>query len=548
MTRVALMLRSTWTGIVGLLIFAGSALLIDNFVANMTTNPYFRLHTLHQWFLAGFALIFIIFMFGFVCLAVVARSLVPLRMLRTLREGTSPPLPIQPGTEGALRQGEQLRVERTRSTRDAITALLGWLVALMGFPIFLEALLLGVFQEQNPTILDDLVNLSLQPFAVHSLWYWLPLTYLLFAFALGAPLIVQEVLSTRRWSLVADDDGLVLTTGRKRTNIRWGDISAVAVDRRRIIAGNLAGQYFIRTRDDRIIPLSVDPLPDQSDEAQRKIRYREGYAHYADGMLRFFATIRARSFATFHESTLNHVRLHRTGERVAAYGLRYADVFDAPVAPPGLQPPVITAPMLASDIKVIPRLRWRSIVRNGAIFDALILGLFTLLYFGSGQVISLSFSWSAFISPFDGLDPLVVFVLVLVLAFALILSLVAIGLLGSIGFLFAYAVQRTRFPRLTIKDDGIIQPRGESLTVIPWREMRAWVLFPATESRPYDNYALFFGDQGKVLWQAGASMQLAGRKVPGDRQAAFVERLREAHTVIAARTGLPLRIYAGADP
>jgi len=39
-------------------------------------------------------------------------------------------------------------------------------------------------------------------------------------------------------------------------------------------------------------------------------------------------------------------------------------------------------------------------------------------------------------------------------------------------------------------------------------------------------------------------MQLGGRKVEGDRQAAFQERLREAHAVIAAKTGLPLRVYS----
>lgn len=82
---------------------------------------------------------------------------------------------------------------------------------------------------------------------------------------------------------------------------------------------------------------------------------------------------------------------------------------------------------------------------------------------------------------------------------------------------------------------------GASPRVIPWQDIKAWaVLLPAPAARAPVIYTVWSGAQ-TLEWREPPDAQLAGRGVHGDRREAYRATARQLRTLIAARTGRPLR-------
>jgi hypothetical protein len=539
MARLSFILRPIATMIAVSPLYALTAIVVYDLVTTKNVNLDFSTTFLFLFFLCFPVLILVILLLFALPLGLYA-SFNPLRILRALHNNNMPPLSTQPSIDGALASGETILIERSRSFQSIVREQFTFLMGLLTLAGMLEVFLLFFLQPQRTILWNAIVNNTISSLpSLLTIWDGFTLAYPLILVIIFILFSTKQALETRYWSLAIEDNGITLTTGRKRLNIQWHEIQAVVIKQNTVIPAHLDGEYLICTRDDRILPLTVDPRPVQDASKKQKYNYKEGYDRYSADMLRAFATIRARSFATFYHNKLGDRTIKWLTERAPLLALRDETVLELPVAPETLQPQITPVTTLESELTVTPRLDWGPITRNGIVYEALFIGFFAFISVHSFNQINLSaFSWNSIGN--------VNLIEIIAIIFVILLVILILALFGAVGFVFAYSQQRKRLPRLSIKDHGIVNTqRGSSShepDVIYWNDIRAWVLLPTDERHPYDTFVIFYGEKGKLYWRVNSTMQLAGRKVQGDRQAIFQERLREAHTIITAKTGLPLRI------
>jgi hypothetical protein len=556
MTRSSIYLRAIIAMLVAIPTYAFTAIIVYHVITSnhagvelSLSNP-FLLVLLFIFCLFAPSVFIIGMLLGFP-LAIYA-MVTQLRIMRALRDHDSiivPPLSTQPSTDGALFASESLHIVRTRSARSLIREFTGELLGMLILFALFEVFLLVILPQQRTILWGAIINLNTSLLMPLTTWDWVTLLSPLFCMVFFIVTFIRQSFLSRFWSVVADDSGITLTTGRKRTNVKWNEIQGIAFHRPVFAPNHLDGQYLITTSENCSINFVIDPRPVSRDGAKTKFDYRDGYDRYVSDILRLFATMRVRSLVTFRYNSISGRLQQRVFEMAPLATLREESVYDAPVADTSLQPEVVPVTTLEDNIEVIPRLNWRPIIRNGVIFNAIILGLILTYAAQSGHLDLSHFSWNDVTRSLAGFN-LIQIILTIIASSLFILALA--GLVGSLGFLFAYSQQRKRFPGLVINDDGIVNTQRENnkaaSAVFHWNNIRAWVLLPADDRQPYDTYVILHATFEKFFWRVSPTMQLAGRKVEGDRQAVFQERLREAHAVIAAKTGLPLRIYSPRTP
>lgn len=179
--------------------------------------------------------------------------------------------------------------------------------------------------------------------------------------------------------------------------------------------------------------------------------------------------------------------------------------------------------------------------------------------------------------PFRALAPeirtTVVIVAMLYLAIAILVPLLTTGraefTVQSIGrdFLFCVFVAAlatvigVRLTAVTYRDQtsptvsaerkrlALLKFNERSRVSIPWPEIRAWALLtPEPGETEPAGCVVWSADDLLMEWRERPDAALAGAGVQGDRRAAYRERARQMHALIAERTGLAPRVIPLAAP
>ena len=117
----------------------------------------------------------------------------------------------------------------------------------------------------------------------------------------------------------------------------------------------------------------------------------------------------------------------------------------------------------------------------------------------------------------------------------------------GIGVLFALslALQRrsSRAPAVIAGPDGLTQKTDEkaTTTTLPWDEIRAWAIMLSPNHTQTQRRYVVCSERATLAWTERPDSELAGRGIQGDRRQAYQEQAEQLHSLIAARTGLPLR-------
>jgi hypothetical protein len=90
---------------------------------------------------------------------------------------------------------------------------------------------------------------------------------------------------------------------------------------------------------------------------------------------------------------------------------------------------------------------------------------------------------------------------------------------------------------------------GGMTPVMPWDAMRAWALVTFAPHAWRSTWYAVVSANETLIWQEPTAANLAGGDSQGDRGQGYRERATQLHALIAARTGLPLKvIQVGEQP
>lgn len=553
MSRFSMILRLYVLCIITVLLFGMTGTVIVHIVATFATIS----GSLYLALLFGFFAVLLLLGIHFGLIAAIVASIVQLRLARASLQQDYKALPEseqQPVMIDALHDGDTLLLQRTgtlsQSLRQLGTATLGafMLFALIeGFLIFVSTPLNIWFAIRLGLSFGDSPTPVLAPLD------WLVLLYPVIIFGV---LLASTILSTFKenyWQLRADDVGISLQSGRQRRFIGWNMLQAIVQNKVKFTQDLPATTYYLVGKDGSMFPFTIDN-PSLTGEAPSRFTYVGGYEQYSADMTRLLATIRARSMLALRYNA-TAIRMRRRLQRCMPLASIDTDaILTSTIADTSWQPAVISAQTTIDKIVVASRLsRWK-IFWQGVISEICwILAISFALYL-SGSASQLGRSITEIQSQpivIPQSIPTIVVILLILLVLLIVLAFVAlIGIFSSIGFITAHTRQRRRMPALGVMPDGIANTTKQDSSqpnVIPWKDIQAWLVMPANATRDFDTYVIVYGANKKIYWRVNRDMELAGRRVTGDRKIAFQEKLGEAHSIIAARTGLALRLIESND-
>ncbi|GEM_PF-810289 len=472
------------------------------------------------------------------------------RRLRTAAQHNpiaTPPVSFQPQRDLALKDGETLRLVRTRGVGN----ILG-----MGFMWFILAVLLFASGETIiiallPTVSRSVLNpfndiLPFSPFlplSALSVQDWLAVALpLVMSAVLFFSMIFASIIS-RHESLVADDRGLTLSrTWRRQRFIPWNDISVFL---RGVNNGSDApqGVYLVWGRAHGLgFQIHARGTSQEAIASRRErrstYRYEGGYDAYEQNARRLLATIAVRSYQPLVYSAGSAKYLRSIQRRFPAMTIDLDTALALPLAAAPFQPdeaaiasagkPLTTPLILQPKLQFAPA----PFIAESLIYFVL-LTLFAFLF--SGLL-------------FNNSDPYMPFSLAKLEAGDTLSVIMAISIAAIMGFfavLFALSRRASHVRGITATVGGLEtvvgSGRSSHRVEIPWSAVRAWVVVPAVPGGKRPTTYMVFSDGSKLTWVEPEQARLAGRGISGDRQTAFRECAAELHALIAARTGLPLR-------
>lgn len=471
------------------------------------------------------------------------------RLLRAAREGDTAILPEceqQPSLTATLAAGEVLVMERVSPLRTVLRSISSSLGGVLVGGAILELGVIPISATLGPWFGDHLFP-SFDPMPLPTLG---ALDWLTLGYSLALVLVVwlanaRTQLAQRRWQVRADDLGLTLRVGRRRTALAWNQIQTIMRAQGSFNPNNVAGTYQIIDRDGRFVPLVIDKAPLTAAEMAR-FTYLGGYERYQAEAQRLLATICARSVTTLHYSTFGSKLRRRIQQNNPQFIVSNDTIATSPVAGAEWQPAILAAPATFEKIEVKPRLSGRKILGQGAMIEGFIIGFIVLLSLfdpTSHRAILSGLNWQSLFTP--PLNEISTHYVVGIIMLFLLLLLPGFLLLFGMGFVYAYSLQQKYESQLILTEEGVknFQKQGAfQPSIIPWKDIYVWLVIPAKSHHHDDIYVIFYGNQHKMFWRNSPEKQLAGRRVYGDRHAAYQERLQAAHAIIAARTGLPLRM------
>ena len=552
MSRSNMILRLYLLCIITVLLFGLTGMVTAHIVATFASNvDSLFLPLIFGVFVVGF---FLLFHYALI-LGIISYS-AQLRLAHASRQQGYNALPEceqQPAMTDALHDGDTLLLQRNITlSRSLWQRGIGVLVVVLTFFTFLALTEVCSIMVSVPLSAWFGTRLGLSSAVAPTLapLDWLVLVYPVIIFGVTFAVPAWNNRKARRWQLCADDAGITLQTGWQRRFITWNMLQAIVQSKAKFTPDLTADTYHLVGKDGSFYPFTIDK-PLLAGATTSRFTYVGGYEQYSADVVRLLATIRARSMLELRYHTTAIRMKMRLQKHLPITAIDADTILASTVADASWQPVVISAPPTIDQIKVTPRLsRWK-IFWQGLIWETiLILGFGLLIIFmGSGA------QFGEFITHIRS-QPIIViprlptnaFILSLLGAFSLLLSY--FGLHLAFGFAIAYDFQRQRLPQLRVTQDGISKPTKQDSSqpnVIPWKDIQAWLVMPANATRDFDTYVIVYGANKKIYWRVNRDMELAGRRVTGDRKIAFQEKLGEAHSIIAARTGLALRLIESND-
>jgi hypothetical protein len=353
--------------------------------------------------------------------------------------------------------------------------------------------------------------------------------------------LIASALNGKEQAIVADDQGISVmrTRGRGRF-IPWHDIKVFLHP---IVRADTlpTGGYFLWGREHGLFISIPNPKVQAECTGLLAVPEQDNDTFLVDAN-RLLATIAARSSTPLRVYTGARKLLGWVQRHAPVITIDLDDALAAPVVSAPLQPsePAIAAVTFASSVVLKQR---RSILP--AVLESLV-WIAGLLVFGVIFVRTDSYLMEA-------------------MGGAYVPVLVGgVLFLAGLGVAFAIA-RRADASQAVIADSFGIKGRVFATAsqtkrrYVPWVDMRAWVVIPANpQGRQPTRYILVAkgpatgempaGTTIKVYWNEPYGRQLAGRRVKGDRGAAYREQAEQRHALIAARTGLPLREYGSDAP
>ncbi len=469
------------------------------------------------------------------------------RALRAAVEGNSrfiKSAPAQPDQHLALPQGETLMLERHRSILNILR-----MICLL----FFSALMVALFGEFIVfMLLPAFGHSTLNPFysllSTDSLAPPPPAPTLLDWITAAIPLLWGFVFTvdsfsfiiTQRYTLTANDQGLTIKQRFQRQRfIPWNDIRLFARFGNDRGAGRVTQSYLLWGREHKVSIL-IDILP-KAPASQKKgassfdtldsYRYTGGFERYAADAQRLLATIAARSGAPLLTFTQRPAIIAKINQRLP-HTLTLDDLADAPLADAALQPKVqdtTRAAATPATITLRERIPPGPLLVETVIWSVLLGGL-SLVFLGPTTLQA----FSDFIT-----GPWLTVAWIAILAFVVLLA-----------FLVAGARRESRMPAVTADATGLTRKPGQDgkTLVLPWDEIRAWAIMrsPGQEHARYTY--IVCSERATLTWVERTGAALGGRGIKGDRRLAYQERAEHLHSVIAARTGFPLRDVTPRQP
>lgn len=442
--------------------------------------------------------------------------------------------PNQPDQHLALQPGERLILERRRSIGNILRLsllLLGFTVLFAASGAIIVFALLPVFSHST---LNPFYNFFFfgpaSPLSAIT-----PLDWFTAAFPLALSLLLlvftPYIIIDQRYILTADEQGLTLKRRLRRRNfIRWNDI-LLFIDSGKNRSGRVTETYLLLGQEYRftfeIVRLPESPNPQQKKRASSpdkldSYRYAGGFEQYTADAQRLLATIAARS----HAPLQTYTRMPALVEKIKQHfpsRLMLDDLVEAPLAGKELQPKVqdTAADLAAFTITLKERLPLRSLL------------LETFAWF---IPIGTMFFVCSFVMIPETLSSLSSFWLAVVVA-------VMVALSALLAYGAAMQPRRSRVPVVIASPDGLTRKteNKETTITLPWGEMRAWAIKLSPDHTQSQRTYVVCSERATLTWTERADTELAGRGIQGGRRQAYQEQAEQLHSLIAARTGLPLR-------
>lgn len=447
--------------------------------------------------------------------------------------------PAQPDQHLTLPQGETLMLERHRSLRNILSMIgvifvVALLFALCGEVIVFALLPAFGHSTLNPFYPFFFIDPLAPPVPPPTLLDWITAAFPL-VLSLGLLIAVSlTTITSQRYILIANDQGLTIKQRLQRRHfIPWHDIALFArfFYKERSVE-QVTQSYLLWGREHRTT-FQIDNLPAaptlHKKSASRidtlnTYRYTGGFEGYAADAQRLLATIAARSGAPLLTFTQRPAIIAKINQRLP-HTLTLDDLADAPLADAALQPKAqetTRAAAMPAAITLRERIPPGPLLLETVIWAVIIGGLFLL--FGGMAILQSA--------PDLITGPWLLVVWAVILAFVILLA-----------FLVAGVHRERRVPAIVADDAGLTRKPGQNgkILVLPWDEIRAWAIM-RSPGQEHERYAyIVCSERATLTWGERTGAALGGRGIKGDRRLAYQERAEQLHSVIAARTGLPLR-------
>jgi hypothetical protein len=452
----------------------------------------------------------------------------------------------QPDPSLAIRDGETITLVRTLPLPALARQFFTTAIALLIFAVILEAGVATVLPPINPFYGE--FHFFAPPPPAPSLFDWIVAGYVPVLTLMAIIALTIYTLAGWRDAITADDRGVTVSkTLYSKQFIPWSDIK-LFIQPVANKSDTPVGAYLLwgerRFLSVQIQGKAVTNLnEEQSRRTVDRHEYPGGYDAYLENGRRLLATVPARSYTPLRILARNTRAVASLARRIPVTALDLDDALALPEARKELQPvPEVVQAALTNGTPVVlgVRLNWLAITAETLLCSAVLIGLilrFTDIWSPSTRDSFIA----AFTEATSFQDPLAGALLLGILVFAILLVILILILTGLILPL----AQRQRALRRIIADqDGLalreLGARQESGR-IPWRDIRAWAVIQRGPNTRRKTTYILLSETQKVYWTEPEGAKLAGRRVQGDRRAAYHARAAQLHATIAARTGLPLR-------
>jgi hypothetical protein len=325
--------------------------------------------------------------------------------------------------------------------------------------------------------------------------------------------------------IMADDTGIAVKDGFRRRRIAWNDITAfarIADEPYAAPVGNYVLWGHSKSLNFAIVVMEpeIDPDTDYIPSWQTRYSFVGGYATYSNDAQCLLATIAARAQTPLLTVRVTTLFNNQRRGLPAITSLSETEALALPLAEERYAPlENLAGVALAAGEQLSLRARSGPLSVTGNAFGdfSLVTSMLYVLF------------W-VFTPPFS-LRPL------LLVAGAIVIALLAFYLV----LLFRQR-RHGQLPDVRADETGLTTwgyYKDQPVT-IPWDLIVAWVVISPTKPNKSIRYAVF-GDGLHLSWDEPASLRYYWENASGDSHKQYREHAARLHTLIVARTGLPLR-------